>query len=225
MAKKKKSGKKRLTKAEKAAKLPIDYIAKLKGEEGMRELRAYIQLMRSSYKRRVNSFRKNNLVSHAEIALIYNRADFGKIPLTKLNRNQLLYEFHTLAEFFNSETGSIEGIRRVNREQDIRIFGEDYIGRPLRQMSGEERTLYWRIYEEYKNQFPADVNLRYSSEFTQQTLAEIMFNPASENGEDFYSWNFLGALNSLKKELEERTLEGMADVPNQFSGRRDSFKW
>ncbi|MDE7089197.1 MAG: hypothetical protein K2O54_03675 [Prevotella sp.] len=208
------------TKAETIAKKPIEEISKLKGDIGRKTLISYVKTMRSSYKRRVSSFKRSGLVSQAQIAFV---RDVPKkvIPLEEMTRNQLLYEFFRYASFFNSETSTASGINKVNREQDIRLFGADKRGRPLQKMTNDERTLFWSVYAEYQNQFPADTNLLYSSESVQQTIAGALFGQNSINHGNLV--NFLSNISEILKANKEG-----ADIkygPNVFSGRGDAFKW
>lgn len=212
----------KITKAEKIAKTPYQEIAKIKfDEKGRKRLISDINALRSAYKRRIGSFKRNGLVSHAQIALEREIPRTKQVPLTEMTRNQLLLEFFRYASFFNSETSTAEGIKKANREQDARIFGVDKKGRPRATMTEEERALFWDTYEEYKNQFPADVNQQYSSEQTQQFIADALF---SKNSVSYIGLaDLLGQVRdrlSTNKEVGD-----IQDVPNTFSGRRDDFKW
>lgn len=213
---------KRMTKAEKISKTPFEVVAKLKGESGRQKLIKDVRTLRSAYKRRVGSFKRNGVISQAQIAFERDMPTSKKaVQLTKMSRNQLIYEFFRYASFFNSETSSIKGIEKVNREQDIRVFGADSKGRPKQRMTNQERELFWDTFEEYKNQFPADVNLAYSSEFVQQTIADALFGP-----EKIASGGLVSALTKIRQRLEEaKVKENMTDVPNTFAGRRNTFDW
>lgn len=211
-----------MTKAEILAKTPYQEISKIKfDEKGRKKLIADVTALRSAYKRRVLSFKRNGLVSHAQIALEREIPRTKQVQLTEMTRNQLLLEFFRYATFFNSETSTAEGIKRLNREQDARIFGVDNKGRPRSTMSKEERTLFWDTYEEYKNQFPADVNQQFSSEQTQQFIADAIFGKNSIS-----SIGLVDFLSQVRDRLQSnKEAEDIQDVPNTFSGRRDDFKW
>lgn len=211
-----------MTKAEILAKTPYQEISKIKfDEKGRKKLIADVTALRSAYKRRVLSFKRNGLVSHAQIALEREIPRTKQVQLTEMTRNQLLLEFFRYATFFNSETSTAEGIKRLNREQDARIFGVDNKGRPRLTMSKEERILFWDTYEEYKNQFPADVNQQFSSEQTQQFIADAIFGKNSIS-----SIGLADFLSQVRDRLQSnKEAEDIQDVPNTFSGRRDDFKW
>ena len=211
--------KKRKTKAEKIAERPMEYINKLSGQEGRKELEGYVRQLRSSYKRRVGSFKRNGLVSYAQISFEDSTPPGRKVQLTKMSRNQLLLEYYRYAKFFNDETSSIEGIKRVNRQQDERIFGVNSRGLPKTQMTPEERSRYWRLYDEFKNQFPQWASQPYSED-EQKVLAQAMF------GDDgFNKMTFVQKLERMEQLMQERqTLLNLEDVPNVLSGRGPRLK-
>lgn len=209
------------TKAEQIARTPLQIIASLKGEAGRKQLINYVKTMRSSYKRRAGSFKRKGLISQAQLALERQTPKSKSVQLTEMSRNQLMLEFYKYASFFNSETATEQGIKKVNREQDIRIFGANKRGLPKQRMTDEERVLFWDTYEEYINQFPADINQLYSSESIQQMLADVLLG-----GKKTENANLVALLQSVRQRLEaQKTEENIKDVPNIFSGRRSHFDW
>lgn len=203
------------TKAEKIAKIPIEEVAKLSGETGKKQLEKYVSTMRSSYRRRVQSFRHNNQVSHAQISL--ERSLVARpVPLKNMSRNQLILEFVRYSKFFNSETSSLSGIRKVNRIQDARIFGVNKRGKPLATMTSEQRERYWNLYEEFLNQKPLLSAPSYSSH-VQQSIAEALFNDkiSPDNLVKFLDY----VESKIKKTIAS---ENMEDIPNVHSGRGDA---
>lgn len=209
--------KRKQTKAEKIASIPIENITKMSGKE-RNTLEKYVRTLRSSYKRRVQSFSRKGLISHAQIALEGTIPDKKPVPLTKMTRNQLILEFARYSKFFNDVTSSEEGIKRVNREQDIRIFGKDAKGRPRRTMSDTERQKFWSLFEEYQNQNPT-ANSRYGSESIQQQIADALFDIQSVNGE-----NLVDFLDRVEMRLAQRSIEeNLRRVPNVYSGRGITF--
>lgn len=205
--------KKRLTKAEQIAKIPIERIVKLAGKEGRKELEKYARTLISGYKRRVGAFIRHGLVSYAEISL-EGSIPYRQQPIKNMTRNQLIMEIARYQKFFNDETSSVEGIKRVNREQDIRIFGTDSRGRPIRTMTQEERTRYWALYDEYLNQNPNSTS-KYGSESVQQTLADALFSGDRDTG-----GTITEILNKVEQKLSEQLeAENVGSVPNVYSGR------
>lgn len=205
------------TQAEKIASMPIENITRMSANE-RKTLEKYVRTLRSGYKRRVQSFVRKGLVSHAQIAFEGTIPDKKPVQLTKMSRNQLILEFARYAKFFNDVTSSEAGIRKVNREQDIRIFGQDKKGRPRRTMTYQERQKFWGLFEEYENQHPTATS-RYGSESIQQQIADAMFDTQAINGE-----NLIDFLDRVEQRLAQRSSEeNLRSVPNVYSGRGTSF--
>lgn len=210
MAKRKKTVKK-MTQAEKISKIPIEEVAGMKGEE-IEKLRNYVSTLMSGYKRRVASFRRNDLVSFAQISF-ENSISNPNRKIKDMNRNQLLMEFARYSKFFNDLTSTSEGIRQVNREQDARIFGVDKKGRPIKTMSTSERTRFWTLYDEFLNQNP-NADSRYGSDSVQQTIAEMMIDGEAD------SQNISSLLDRVSENLELKQREANVNrLPNVYSGR------
>ncbi len=209
----KKTKAKKLTKAEQIAQKPIEEIVKLGGEAGKKQLENYARTLRSGYKRRVGAFKRQGLISYAQISV---EATMPKVqvPLKKMTRNQLILEIARYQKFFNDETSSVAGINRINRQQDIRIFGADNRGRPIKTMTQDERLKFWQIYEEYNNQQPG-ANSRYGSESIQQVIADALFSQ-----QDYLADNLVDILNKVEASLAEKQLEeNLRRLPNVYSGR------
>lgn len=210
--------KRKLTQAEKIAKINIETVSQLSGEEGKKKLMYYVRTLRSGYKRRVQSFSRRNLISHAQIAFEGTVPKRKQVQLTKMTRNQLILEFARYSKFFNDQTSTIEGIKEVNRQQDVRIFGADIKGKPRRTMTDQERVKYWSLYEEYLNQNPTS-NSRYGSESVQQMLADALFDTSSIQGD-----NIVDFLDRVEMKLAQKQLdENLRSVPNVYSGRGNAF--
>lgn len=209
--------KKRQTQAERIANIPIEQITKMSGKD-RKTLEKYVRTLQQGYKRRVQSFTRKGLISHAQIALEGTIPDTKPVQLTKLTRNQLILEFARYSKFFTDVTSSEAGIRKVNREQDIRIFGADKRGRPKRTMTAKEREKFWSLYEEYENQHPT-ANSRYGSESVQQQIADALFDTQSISGE-----NLIDFLDRVEQRLAQKSLdENLRSVPNVYSGRGTTF--
>lgn len=181
-------------------------------------LENYVRTMRQGYKRRVQSFARKGLTSHAQIAFEGTIPDKKPVQLTKMTRNQLILEFARYSKFFNDVTSSEAGIKKVNREQDIRIFGQDAKGRPRRTMTDNERQKFWSLYEEYENQHPT-ASSRYGSESIQQQIADALFDTQSVGGD-----NLIDFLDRVENRLAQKTMEeNLRSVPNVYSGRGTTF--
>ena len=206
--------KKKLTRAEQISNMPMEQVMKLSGKEGRKKLESYVKSLKFGYKRRVQSFKKKGLVSHAQIALEGTLPPGKEVQLTKMTRNQLILEFARYSKFFQDVTSSEAGIKEVNIQQDIRIFGADQKGRPKRTMTDAERQKYWSLYEEYQNQQPT-ANSRYGSESIQQMVAEALFDTDGIPGE-----NLVDFLDRVEERLAQKSREeNLRSVPNVYSGR------
>lgn len=209
--------KRKQTQAEKIASIPIENITKMSLSE-RKQLEKYIQTLRSGYKRRVQSFSRKGLISHAQIALEGTIPNKRPVQLTKMTRNQLILEFARYSKFFNDVTSTEEGIKKVNREQDIRIFGSDSRGKPKRTMTDLERQKFWNLFEEYQNQNPT-ANSRYGSESIQQYIADALFENHGLDEE-----NLVDFLTRVEQRLEQKSIdENLRSVPNVYSGRGTTF--
>lgn len=207
------------TKAEQIASIPIETIIKKYGKNRKEIVKIY-RTLRTGYNRRVESFKRKGLVSHAQIAFEKEGPPIKKeVQLTKLTYNQLIYEIARYSKFFQSQTSSEKGIRNVNTAQDIRLFGADKRGRPKHRMSTEERQKFWELYEEFKNQNPSKfVNFGYN--MIQQTIADI-----ASRGNELTTDNMIDLLNKLDLALHESYSELiMEDVPNVYSGSWNPFE-
>lgn len=209
--------KRKQTQAEKIASIPIEDITKMSGKD-KKVLEKYVKTLRAGYKRRVQSFARKGLVSHAQIALEGTIPDKKPVQLTEMTRNQLILEFARYAKFFSDVTSSEAGIRSVNRAQDIRLFGADSRGRPKYSMSQEERTRFWQLYEEYQNQNPSKfVNYGYNT--VQQAITEMTLR-----GNELTSENIIVLMDKLDDILEKGYFdENLRSVPNVYSGRGPTF--
>ena len=96
----------------------------------------------------------------------------GKKAPSKMNMNQMRNEVFRLQEFFGSDTSTVPGARKVQAEQDRRIFGTDKRGRAKYRMTVEQRSQLWAIFEEYKKMRPSDVMEQ--SNIVQQAIGQVL---------------------------------------------------
>ena len=127
--------------------------------------------------------------------------DRGKNAPSRMNMNQMRNEIFKLQEFFDADTSTVPGARRVQAEQDRRIFGTDSRGRAKNRMTVEERTNFWAVFEEYKKMRPADVLEQ--SNIVQQAIGQILI----END---------------KIDFNMETLQKLMD---KVEGQRQRFNW
>lgn len=206
-----------MTKAEKISKIPIEDIVKMGGNERP-TLEKYVKILRTSYNTRMKSIKKSGEFSHADQALKKSLKNSIKKPVDKMTRNQLLLEFAAYSSFFNSQTSSIKGIRKVNIDQDKRLFGTDKRGRPLRRMSNDERERFWDLYDEFAIQKKASfTNFGYNQ--VQEYITKMVVG-----GVDIVNTNLMELLDTLEDSLDKGYYEeNVRSVPNVYSGRGDVF--
>lgn len=211
---------KKLTKAEQLARRShVEFSRIPNDEEGLKELRDYLKIFRSGYSRRVAAINRRGIYSYAQDALENSMPkEMMSVKLTELNRNQLLFQIAAYQKFFNDVTSTIQGIKKVNREQDARIFGTYKNGLPRKRMTEEQRKEFWRLYDEFRNQFPKWSTQPYS-ETTQQYIAKVMFNQ-----EDFSLIDFTERLEILNLLLtEENEIIIPEDIPDVYTGAGPTF--
>ena len=126
------------------AEMAYEDIAKTKGSEnGIKQLSRYVNILRRGLAIRVAQIEKAGEYSYAldklEQANLKNipASQIGKGRSLKDRRNLLLQEIARYQTFFEEKTSTIEGIREVNRKQDVRIFGETETGQPKDTLTNE----------------------------------------------------------------------------------------
>lgn len=181
---------KKKTRAEEYAEIPIEFITQFKTTpEDMAELIKMVNTMRQGFRRRVAQFERAGEYSYAadKYARDYDptvrNLIKGKSPAEA--RNILVHEFARYQSFFEAKSSSLEGIRKINRDQDIRIFGESD-GEPLGTLTLGERRAYWAMYSEFLNSNEALVR-RQGSDRIQQMLADFTTDKARFNIPDDWS--------------------------------------
>lgn len=70
-------------------------------------------------------------------------------PTSKLKRVEAIAELQAYKKFFGAKSSAVSGAREIMREQDVRIFGADVSGRPLKRMTRKERENFWALYDEF----------------------------------------------------------------------------
>ena len=130
---------KKKTKAEQVAGLSWEELNRMKATKAdLKTLAGYVNILRQGYKRRVAMFEKKGVYSYAAesakklkikdtsaaqiIAAAMKNKKLSEKEKLAAARNTLLHEFSKYQQFFESETSTLEGIKRVNAEQDARIF-------------------------------------------------------------------------------------------------------
>lgn len=147
----------------------------------------------------------------------YYESTEQKAP-SRMNINQMRGELFHLQDFFQAETSTLPGARKVQKEQDIRLFGEDSRGRPKKRLTTDQRTKFWSLFDEYKKMRPADVLEQ--SNLVQQQLADMLI----KNGDLDFSARTLDELAEKIYEVRANTGWEMGeeydDDESVFSGTR-----
>lgn len=138
-----------------------------------------------------------------------------------MSRNQLQNELFQIQAFFNSETSSVQGAKRVAREQDVRIFGETG-NRAKHRMSVEDRRKFWALYEEFLNQNPT-ATTAYTSGKIQQYIGQMIKDKSkldslvTEDEKGNLTFNTEG-MEELRGGMRSYEKSGTSR-PNVYSGR------
>ena len=177
---------------------PAD-IGKLKSTE-LRELLRGARNLFTQQEKTFNKY-KQSVYSPALDKMEYFYEDRGKKAPSKMNVNQMRNEVFRLQEFFGSDTSTVPGARKVQAEQDRRIFGTDKRGRAKYRMTVEERTRFWAVFEEYKKMRPSDVLEQ--SNIVQQSIGEIM----------------------IENDKTDFSMETLNKVTDKVIDKRQRFNW
>lgn len=125
-------------------------------------------------------------------------------------------ELFRMRDFFRAETSTVQGARRVMREQDKMLFGSTPSGRPKKRMTTAQRTKYWSLYHDFlKTNKTAAYIFGYKN--IQNTLAEVVIGKKTATGDNLD--NKLEVFDEVLSLLTEREAEYEYEEANVFSGR------
>ena len=183
------------------------------------ELRSLLRGARALFNAQAKQFDKysNKVWSPALDKMEKFYEDRGSISPSRMNINQMRSELFHLQDFFQAETSTVPGARKIQKQQDIRLFGSDSRGRPKKRMTVEQRTNFWSLFEEYKKMRPADVFEQ--SNMVQQQLAQMMI----EKGNLDFSAKSINDLAARVDEERNRfnwEMDEEYDGESVFSGTR-----
>lgn len=142
----------------------------------------------------------------------------GERSPEKMTVHQIRSELFHIQEFFKSKTGDVKGAREVMREQDIRIFGENSRGNPVKRMTIEERTKFWSVYEEFLSTYK-NAEAVYGSEKIQQYLGSLTIGNRRVSAFRKGSIGLMDQLSALDKMLRESGEEDVIEMRNVRQGR------
>lgn len=190
------------TRSEQYAEIPIEEIVKMTtSPEDIKELIKMVNTMRSGARVRIQSIERAGMYSYAADKFAPSEKTVremlkGKTPTEQ--RNILVHEFARYQAFFESKSSSKTGIRDIEREQDIRIFGADENGNPRATLSRDDRMRFWALYAEYANSHAVEVT-RYGSDRIQQMIAEFAIQKPEHEGD----FPFQKMLDFLEEHMKE----------------------
>ena len=171
------------------------------------ELRAILRGARQLYtqQEKVLNRYSQQVYSHAHELMNDYYEENGTKSVSKMRQSELRGEIFRLQEFFDSQSATVPGARKIALEQDRRIFGETKTGKPKRRMSVEQRKKFWSAYDEYKNIHSESYVRNMGSNVIQQMLAEIATESASFDDDfDDGNWFTSDMLAELDRRVQER---------------------
>lgn len=177
------------------------------------ELRALLRGARQLYtqQEKVLNRYSQQVYSHAHELMKDYYEENGTKSVSRMRQSELRGEIFRLQEFFDSQSATVPGARKIALEQDRRIFGETKTGKPKRRMSVEQRKNFWSAYDEYKNIHSESYVRNMGSNTIQQMLAEIATESATFD-DDFDDGNWF-------------TAEMLADLDRRVKERKESEDW
>lgn len=177
------------------------------------ELRALLRGARQLYtqQEKVLNRYSQKVYSHAYELMKDYYEENGTKSVSRMRQSELRGEIFRLQEFFDSQSATVPGARKIALEQDKRIFGETKTGKPKRRMSVEQRKNFWSAYDEYKNIHSESYVRNMGSNTIQQMLAEIATESATFD-EDFEDGNWF-------------TADMLADLDRRVQERKESEDW
>ena len=163
----------------------------------------------------------SNTVYSPAAEMLWQKTQFKKPPTSKMTRNQVLSELFAHQSFHSAKTSSVQGARKVQREQDIRLFGTSPSGNPRHRMTVKQRYKFWAIYDEFNRTYKNKEYL-YGSSRIQQALANMIKGNRIKS-ENTINTDDLDELlrtleDSFKEEQEEQGDYEFNDA-NVYSGR------
>lgn len=124
----------------------------------------------------------------------YTKSRAGTYSVRGKNRNQLLSQAFNQISFFTSPSSTLEGIKKIERNQDMRLFGTTKSGRPRRTLDVSERREMWNLYSTFME------DTRYSK------------------------WGAILGYNELQKFFAEEVASGRSNKDNYFERVDDIFR-
>ena len=184
------------------------------------ELRELLRGARNLFTQQEKIFKKyeNSVYSPAlEKMQDYYDAN-GTQAVSRMRVSNMRNEIFRLQEFFDSQSSTVPGARKIAIDQDKRIFGETSSGRPVKRLNLEQRTSFWAAYNEFVNMEKASYVRNMGSNTIQQYLGQMVVEAAKKT-DDFYFT--AGDFKELKRRLEEQRAQEEWEMSNYEYGAND----
>ena len=139
-----------------------------------------------------------------------------------MTRGELQNELVRLQDFFESATSTVPGARRVQVEQDRRIFGvktgsgisyTEKSGRPINRMNVEQRRSFWAAYMEYTS-LKGEAYTRNLSDVIQQFLGEMVMDQFGDDPLDLEWEDMVVFFRELEMRIAQRKDEEEWEMAN-----------
>ena len=213
------------TKAEKIAKKPIEEFAKFKTTESdLKQMEKEFRTLQQGYIKRAKQFEDKGIYSSAVVGMkefsdpyLDSIAELRKQYEGRPSawRNRMLSEIAIFHNFFNNKTSTLKGAYEATREQDARLFGKDEKGNPIRTMTEEERSSYWRVYNEYLR---LHENRMLASNQVQQVVSRFFINgelPIWNSMED-ENFDLVALLEKIEEQMQKEYIDDLEEEEKRF---------
>lgn len=188
------------------------------------ELRELLRGARQLYMSQEKVFKKyeGSLYSNALEKMQDYYDDKGQKKVSSMKVNDMRNEVFRLQEFFESESSTVPGARKIAIEQDKRIFGVNEKGKPTRRMTLEQRTSFWAAYSEFVGMEKESYVRNMGSNTIQQYLGQMIIESAKTKEDDL--WFSAGDFKELKRRIEEQKNQEEWEMSNYDGGNIGSGK-
>lgn len=218
--------------AEQWGETPVDW--RMNKKAATRLLKKVMNLT----KRRVKAIEKSGVYSPAVQHILHSPS--GKNYLdTKISEIDTIQKttamISILHDFWAAQSSSISGAKKLEKEQNARIWGTKANGTPLYTMNIDEARAYWALVNEYGRQHPETTH--FDSTRIQAVIGEMYraigrpigdprprYGPRTDSGSDLPAVNVTKFLDDTKKALQaehdgdyEEYRQTISDVKEVFS--------
>ena len=169
------------------------------------ELRELLRGVRNLFNKQKNTFDryKQSVFSPALEKMQSYYDDVGKQNVSNMRVSKMRNELFRLQDFFNSDTSTVPGARKVAIMQDKRIFGETETGKAKKRMTLDQRTKFWAAYNEFIKLNSEAYVRNMGSNTIQQYLGEIVMDKGKNFDLDANTFGQLKEMLEYRQEEEE----------------------